>query len=184
MPSTCNYMSVVVCLAAFSACAPSPPASAAPSSPPPYSREEFGDGWASTGHGCDVRDLVLARDVRDVTNADRCGPLAGRLDDPYSGVIVIGPTRQLDIDHLVPLEYAHEHGAWRWSKAQRVAFANDLNNLQTTTAKQNRAKGSRGPGEWLPKDDPCTYATRFDSVADRYGLVDPSRDAVVAGACQ
>lgn len=174
---------------ALTACAPpTVPAAAstalASSAIPPYERSAFGDGWASTGRGCDTRDIILRRDVTAVTNADRCGPLAGTLRDPYSGVVVVGPTRQLDIDHRVPLEYAWEHGAWRWSDAQRIRFANDPDELVMTTANQNRSKGSRGLGEWTPKVDPCDYGRTFDAIADRYGLEGPARDSEVARACR
>lgn len=184
MRSTCNYLGVVVCLSAFTACAPPAPASAAATFPPPYSREAFGDGWASTSRGCDVRDQVLKRDITNVTNADRCGPLAGTLNDPYSAAIVVGPTRQLDVDHRLSAAEAWRLGAWRWTKAQRVRFYNDPANLVTTTAKANRSKGDKSLSQWTPAVDRCGFARAVDAVADRYALADPARDGVVAAVCR
>lgn len=177
---------VVVAATTFALAVPVLTASAAPSDGaiPKYSRAAFGDGWAQAGHGCDTRDTILRRDITAVTNANRCGPIAGTLRDPYSGIVVVGPTRQLDIDHRVPLELAWSEGAWRWTQAQRERFANDPAELVTTTAKANRSKGSRGLDHWLPAAGRCDYARRFDAVADRYGLVDPRRDGEVATACR
>jgi len=35
----------------------------------------------------------------------------------------------VEIDHVVPLEWAWERGAWRWSGQKRETFANDPVNL-------------------------------------------------------
>ncbi|WP_224392879.1 hypothetical protein [Pseudonocardia sp. ICBG1293] len=68
-----------------------------------YRREAFGPGWApALGPGCDIRDAVLARDLTDTTVKNSCDVTSGTLRDPYSGQTVTGPTRQIDIDHVIP----------------------------------------------------------------------------------
>lgn len=149
-----------------------------------YDRDAFGDGWAGTEPGCDTRDTVLARDLTATTSRG-CDVLTGTLADPYTGQRVTGPTRALDVDHVVALALAWRTGAAGWTPAAREAFANDPANLLATTAATNRAKGSAGPEQWLPPVDRCGYATRFRGVVERYGLsVTAARRDALAGACR
>ncbi|WP_226351919.1 hypothetical protein [Pseudonocardia sp. ICBG601] len=81
-----------------------------------YRREAFGPGWApAVGPGCDVRDAVLARALVDTTVTRGCAVTAGTLHDPYTGQTVTGPSRQIDIDHVIPLALAHRTGAHAWT---------------------------------------------------------------------
>lgn len=91
---------------------------------------------------------------------------------PYTGTVFFEPGK-LDIDHIVPLKWAWEHGADKWSPGQREAFANDPKNLLAVEASANREKGAKGPDEWLPpkKDYDAEYIDRFGSVCDNYKLV-------------
>lgn len=90
---------------------------------------------------------------------------------PYTGVIVDDPAR-LDIDHVVPLQWAWVHGAYKWDSEKRMLFANDPINLIPVLASANRAKGSKGPDEWLPPDPAFRqeYVARFAAVCRKYGL--------------
>ena len=51
-------------------------------------------------------------------------------------------------------------------------FANDLDNLLATSAKENRRKGDKGPSNYLPpyKSYHCQYAKTFTTVAYKYDL--------------
>jgi hypothetical protein len=84
----------------------------------------------------------------------------------------------LDIDHMIPLSEAWRSGAWKWSPAQREAFANDLTDsrvLIAVTASLNRQKGDQDPSTWLPPENKCTYVSNWIAVKVRYSLtVDPS----------
>lgn len=155
----------------------------------PYNRAAgFGDGWEAR-NGCpggDTRDEVLARDLIDETTArGGCDVLSGTLEsDPYTGEHSTGPTKRLDIDHVVPLAEAWRAGAWAWSFDQRVAFANDLENLQATALRENRVKGDSGPDEWLPAHRPCTYAGLHLRILVTRGLTaTPERKAAIEKAC-
>ncbi|WP_226363209.1 HNH endonuclease family protein [Pseudonocardia sp. ICBG1142] len=151
-----------------------------------YRREAFGPGWApAVGPGCDVRDTVLARDLTATTVARGCDVTAGTLHDPYSGQTVTGPTREIDIDHVIPLALAHRSGAHAWTDAQRERFANDPDNLRATTPAVNRAKSDHGPEHWMPQVDACAYAHDFARVATRYQLtVTAARAAALQRACR
>jgi len=90
---------------------------------------------------------------------------------PYTGEIVYTPS-DLDIDHIVPLKYAWEHGAEKWNNIEREIFANDPENLLVTRDYVNQAKGAAGPDEWLPPNSSYikTYIDKFIKVCDVYKL--------------
>ena len=83
---------------------------------------------------------------------------------------VITDAKQLDIDHVVPLKWAWEHGADKWPKKRRIEFANDPINLIAVEASLNRAKGAKGPDEWLPPKNQCQYTLRFKRIIKKYDL--------------
>ena len=78
----------------------------------------------------------------------------------------------LDLDHIVPLKFAHGHGGDKWSRERKQAFANDLDNLILVQASLNRQKGAKGLDEWLPPNHlyRCEFINRFNAVIDKYGL--------------
>lgn len=96
---------------------------------------------------------------------------------------VITDARKLDIDHVVPLKWAWEHGAASWPKAKRVKFANDPINLIAVEASLNRAKGAQGPDEWLPPNNTCQYVLRFLRITSKYQLQVPPKIARLKSAC-
>ncbi|MDN5915117.1 MAG: HNH endonuclease family protein [Pseudonocardia sp.] len=154
-----------------------------------YDRDEdFGDGWApALGPDCDVRDVVLLRDLTQVTTRKGCDVVAGTLRDPYTGAVVTGRTRAIDVDHVVPLSLAWRTGAAHWTQDERERFANDPANLLAVVAAGpdgNRAKGDDGPERWLPPVEPCGYAVKFAALTVRYELtVTEARRTAIESAC-
>lgn len=146
----------------------------------PYERSAFGQAWADTDrNGCDTRNDVLRRDLADVTldPATRgCVVLTGRLDDPYTGRIVLfarGPdSRDVQIDHVVALGDAWRSGAAGWSTAERTGFANDPANLLAVEGDANEDKGAADAAAWLPPEPGyrCAYAVRQVRVKAAYRL--------------
>lgn len=152
-----------------------------------YLRSAFGDAWtddndAPGGHnGCDTRDDILNRDLVDVTQVftRRC-PIAvatGTLHDPYTNAVIafqrgakVGEAVQ--IDHIVPLSYAWDMGAYAWPPAERVRFANDPANLLAVQGQANQDKGDSPPGQWMPPNTAfaCQYAIQFIAVLRGYAL--------------
>ncbi|WP_226360974.1 HNH endonuclease family protein [Pseudonocardia sp. ICBG1142] len=186
LPESAGAPAVETALAAPTAVAELPPLRIAEDGPADgYRRSEFGDGWAAAvGPGCDVRAAVLARDMVATTVEDGCDVTAGTLADPYSGETITGPSREVDVDHIVPLSLAWRTGAAHWSDERREAFANDLANLRAVSARDNRSKGDKGPEEWLPDTGGCAYARDFAAVSARWELtVSPARVHAVEGAC-
>jgi hypothetical protein len=102
---------------------------------------------------------------------NECNVLAGEWYDPYSGD-TFTISKDLDLDHIVPLKFAHGHGADNWSRERKAMFANDLDNLILAKASLNRQKGAKGLTEWLAPNFPyrCEYITRFNAVMVKYEL--------------
>lgn len=96
---------------------------------------------------------------------------------------VISDAKLLDIDHVVPLKWAWEHGAQDWSKAKRVKFANDPINLIAVEASLNRAKGAQGPDQWLPPKNQCQYIVRFLRIVKQYKLQEPANVSRLKAGC-
>ena len=69
-----------------------------------YSRSQFGSGWATTS-GCDTRNIILYRDLREYILDDTCRVMSGILDDPYTGTVIPFTRGESDIqiDHVVAL---------------------------------------------------------------------------------
>ncbi len=145
---------------------------------PPYDRSAFGPAWADVDrNGCDTRNDILARDLINVVKDGSCRVLEGDLVDPYTGAtqhFVRGRTTssQVQIDHVYSLSEAWEDGAHAWTYEQRLAFANDPDNLVATNGSVNRLKSDLPPGEWLPPLDSarCPYVQTYALVGLDYGL--------------
>ena len=141
---------------------------------PPYSRDAFG-GWADSDGDCQNtrHELLIIRSLRPAElRTDGCLVLMGSWIDPYSAELQ-HQASEVDIDHLVPLKFAWDHGAWDWTADKMAQFANDPTNLVITQKSLNRSKGSDGPLDWLPPNGAfvCTYVDEFLAVLGRYSLV-------------
>lgn len=138
----------------------------------PYNRKDY-KHWISIQGACDTRETALVRDGSDVvTDPSTCKVTSGSWVDPYSGE-TFTDAKKMDIDHLIPLQYAHQHGGASWDAAKKQAYANDLDTvLLTVSARENRSKGAAGPGEYMPplKSYRCEYSQRWVAVSEKYGL--------------
>ena len=138
-----------------------------------YDRSVFGD-WHDQDNDCQntrhERLLELSLSAAELSG-DGCLVVAGRWNDPYTGGVVT-VAQELDLDHVVPLRWAWEHGAATWDKAKREQFANDPANLLPVSIRANISKGALGPLDWMPpnEDFACEYVLRFSRVIDGYGL--------------
>ncbi|WP_138443150.1 HNH endonuclease family protein [Sinomonas susongensis] len=163
-----------------------------------YTRERFGEAWDDVDrNGCDTRNDVLARDLRDVVFARgsaRCVVSSGTLDDPYTAKRISFARGErsavVQIDHVVPLSDAWQKGAQRWSAERRRAFANDPANLLAVDGPANQEKGDGDLATWLPPQRAyrCEYAVRVVEVKAEYGLwmtdAEHRRAADLLGQCK
>lgn len=141
-----------------------------------YRRTQFGDGWAFVGD-CDMRNIILARDLKNVIAGANCKVLSGDLNDPYTGkqIHFVKGTETSDdvqIDHVVALSNAWQTGAQQISKLQREALANDPLNLLAVDGQANQEKGDGDAATWLPPNKPfrCQYVVRQVEVKTKYQL--------------
>ena len=155
-----------------------------------YDRARFGQAWLDADrNGCDTRNDVLRRDLREVVlkpGTGGCVVLSGVLEDPYTGTridFVRGDGVSVDVDHVVALGNAWASGAGRLDVRTRAALANDPLNLLAVDAAANRSKGDANAASWLPpvKAFRCAYVARQVAVKAKYALaVTPSERAQVA----
>ncbi|MFF3767990.1 HNH endonuclease family protein [Streptomyces sp. NPDC001922] len=155
-----------------------------------YDRDAFGYAWMDSAdgvplarNGCDTRNDLLklhGRNVEFRTGSD-CVVVSMDLHDPYTGKDIAwkkAKATEVQIDHVVPLSYAWQMGAARWSEGKRQRLANDVLNLVPVSGSANSAKRDSGPASWLPpsKAVRCSYAVRFAQVAAKYELPVTSAD--------
>jgi len=141
-----------------------------------YSRSQFGNGWADLDSDCqDSRqEALISQSTNEVIFKDssKCKVLQGRWISPYTGNVIYDAS-EIDIDHVVPLKWAWDHGASDWTRSMREAFANDPVNLWVVEASLNRQKGAKGLDQWLPPAGKCQYASRFLRLSRIYNLAIP-----------
>lgn len=152
---------------------------------PTYERAQFGQRWSDDvtveyGHnGCDTRNDILKRDLREVTYKPEtrdCVVQSGILDDVYTGETIYfqlgnDTSALVPIDHIVALAQAWYFGAYAWDEDKRRNFANDPLNLQATTESANKAKSAHTVEQWLPITEyQCTFAQRVVTVKSSYTL--------------
>jgi len=158
-----------------------------------YSREQFGDGWASE-NGCDTRNIILHRDLSEVEVNAECQVESGVLNDPYTGQIIQfqrggGTSADVQIDHVVALSDAWQKGAQQLSYEKRVELANDPLELLAADGPSNQQKGAGDAATWLPAHKPfrCQYVARQIAVTKKYSLwvTQAEKEAIarVLGTC-
>ena len=153
-----------------------------------YSRSQFGNGW-SIEAGCDTRNRILARDLRDISLDQNCHVLSGTLDDPYTGKTIQfmrGPDSSdaVQIDHVVALSNAWQTGAQGLNLTERASLANDPRNLLAVDGDANQQKSDGDAATWLPskKAFRCQYVARQIAVKKAYSLwvTSAEKEAMVA----
>lgn len=160
--------------------------------------EQFGEAWKDVnGNGCDTRNDILKRDLRDVTTAGRnnCRVTSGVFDDPYTGKTIHfkygkDTSSEVQIDHVVALHDAWMTGAQKLTQQEREALANDPDNLLAVDGPENQRKGdglclnkSGCTGMYLPPNEKyhCEYAAKFTEVKSKYnlGLIEGQKETLV-----
>lgn len=149
---------------------------------PGYRRDDWPHWLDVDGNCLNTREEVLvARSARpSVLSRDRCSIVEGLWIDPYDGRRYTSP-RDVDIDHVVALQEAHDSGGWAWNRERRAAFANDLSDPRTlvvTGSSINREKGAKGPEDWLPPDPArrCRYIVDWIAIKLRWELAMDERE--------
>ncbi|HEX2134871.1 MAG TPA: DUF1524 domain-containing protein [Microvirga sp.] len=152
-----------------------------------YLREDWPHWLDIDGDCLNTREEVLVAESLEPVRLSRdgCRVVRGRWLDRYTGE-TITVAAELDVDHVVALEEAHQSGGHAWSRERRAAFANDLSDARTllaVSAAANRAKGSQGPEEWLPPAAGyrCRHVADWVAIKARWGLTMDERERVSVG---
>ncbi|MCF2902489.1 HNH endonuclease family protein [Pseudoalteromonas sp. OFAV1] len=150
-----------------------------------YNRDDW-EHWIDNGNDCtNLRhELLISTSKKPVTytNYKKCYVRNGQWYDPYSDSLFTN-SRDLDLDHVVPLSYAHGHGGSKFSKQLKKKFANDPENLLLVESSLNRTKSDKGPTDWMPPNHAfrCEYLKKFDYIMNKYDLTySPSEKRTVS----
>ena len=130
--------------------------------------EDFDGDCQNTRH-----ELLIVSSIVPVTftNAQACTVSSGIWLGPYTGQ-VFTMASDVDIDHIIPLKYANDHGGARWSPLLKKVFANDPDNILVTEDNANQSKGAKGPSEYMPprQEYQCEYIRRWRFLLSKYEL--------------
>lgn len=142
-----------------------------------YVRQKFSEGWGVAANGCDLRNVILKRDLQSVKYrvSDSCIVEQGQLIDPYTATTIIfkrgiSTSSKVQIDHVVAVSDAWQKGAQAWSFEKRNRFYNDPLNLLAVSGSANAQKGDSDAASWLPSNKAfrCEYVARQVSVKRKY----------------
>ena len=141
-----------------------------------YKRDNFSDGWAITD-GCDTRNKILQRDLKNVVTDQKCKVVSGVLNDLYTGKTINyrrgkNTSGAVQIDHIVAVSDAWQKGAQQLTPQERRAFYNDSDNLLAVDGPANQQKGDADAASWLPPNKlfRCDYVSRQIKIKAKYRL--------------
>lgn len=136
-----------------------------------YDRKDWNHWIDADGNCINTRHEILIVQADGAINRspDGCYVSTGTWIDPYSGK-TFHRTSEIDIDHVIPLKWAHDHGGASWSSEAKELFANDFDNLLAVSQSLNKEKGAQGPDQWLPPNHAyrCEYLQHWVRVLEKY----------------
>lgn len=157
----------------------------------PYDRTKYQPNW-SAGGGCDIRARILSStSLTSVqVGSNGCTVKYGSWNDPYTGQVLTGNPYQgdgtandLDIDHIIPLNYVNSHGGYYWSDAQKRAYGSSITAMNNgvylaVSASENRRKSDSGPSQYYPPNQAyrCDYSRKWRDTARAYAISLSSAD--------
>jgi hypothetical protein len=138
-----------------------------------YNRKDYGV-WQVYDGCINVREQILIQTSKTPVKftPDGCSIVSGWWELPFENAVETNP-KNLDVDHTVPLSWADSHGAFKWDKKRKIAFANNIDDygqLLPMSAKANRTKGDKGPDKWMPNFNKCNYIVLFKKIVDKNKL--------------
>ncbi|WP_226649540.1 HNH endonuclease family protein [Microbulbifer variabilis] len=143
--------------------------------PEAYDRQQWLPSWSDADGDClsTRQELLVQFSLAPVTftNVKGCTVQSGLWLDPYTGNFYTLAS-DLDVEHIVPLSWAHEHGGANWTVKLKRQFAEDPENLWLVDDGRNQSKGDKGPDEWMPPYEPvqAIYLQQFMAILEKYGL--------------
>lgn len=115
--------------------------------------------------------LAVSSQIEARLSSDGCYVSKGKWLDPFSGKQFTRAS-DLDVDHIIPLAWAHARGAHAWTATKREQFANDPENLLVVDDGLNQSKGKKGPDQWMPPNQSyrCEYLDHWKAILSKYSL--------------
>ncbi|MHA7238998.1 HNH endonuclease family protein [Arthrobacter sp. TMS1-12-1] len=147
-----------------------------------YDRYRYFGDWKDFDGDCqNTRAEVLVTETKAAptyTTTRRCTVASGRWITSWDNKIHTSAST-VQIDHTVPVAEVWGSGGRAWTQARRVAFFNDIGyagtlNAQTTLL--NQQKQAKGPEDWLPPLNRCSYVAQWVTVKARWGMTVDSRE--------
>jgi len=136
-------------------------------------RKDFGNGWIDEDSDCQNArtEILMQQGAAYHITENKCAISDGIWFLPYSATVETKASK-IDIDHVVPLNYAWYNGAQSWTRSRRIQFANDPENLLVSSRMENRSKGDSPPEEWMPANTAywCTYTAKWDNIIQKYSI--------------
>ena len=133
-----------------------------------YARDKFGLNWAPSTQN-NHQDVLLSQSTGNLAFNEKGRLVKGRWASMYTGKILTSAAN-VGVDHIVPLQWAWEHGANKWTSEQRENFANDPRNIVVVEAALLLQKGEQGIDTWLPPKNQEKYKQRFNQLRSIYDL--------------
>lgn len=150
-----------------------------------YERSKYQPNW-SVGSGCDIRSRILSSTstIAVEFGSNGCTVKYGSWNDPYTGQVLTGNPYQgdgtandLDIDHIIPLNYVNSHGGYYWDDTQKRSYGSSLPAMNNgvylaVSASENRKKGDKGPASYYPPNPAyrCEYSIKWRDIARTYAI--------------
>ncbi|MCB0370968.1 MAG: HNH endonuclease [Bdellovibrionales bacterium] len=142
-----------------------------PTASEPYNRRKHFGTWivdGRNGNCLNTRAEVLVRDSSDrvtMLPSNHCIVATGRWADPYGGRVFTS-SKDIQIDHMVPLKHAYIAGGWKWNSKLRCLYANYTGykgHLVSSAGPENQSKGDGTPYSYLPPNKAyvCTYLAEW-----------------------
>ncbi len=158
----------------------------APEHPEGYKRDDYLPNWGrGVGGGCfNVRDQALADEsfipvVTVPASRGRCRVVTGLWYGPYTGE-TFTRSSDVDVDHVVALNEAHQSGGWDWDDAKKKRYANFLEDpfhlIVVDDHENQTVKNDRDPSDYLPREEfRCAYIAAWIAIKFHWSLtVDPA----------
>lgn len=136
-----------------------------------YNRSDW-KHWSDSDSDCMNTRHEILKDQADgpvKLSGNGCSVRSGLWYGPFSGK-AFTLASDLDIDHIIPLKWANDHGGSGWPETLKEQFANDPVNLLAVDDSLNQAKGAKGPSEWMPPNQNfrCEYLQLWQKVLTKY----------------
>ena len=110
-----------------------------------YERGDWKHWIDADEDGIDTRAEVLIEESHEEVTFDKEGKRVktGKWRDPYTGNTFLN-AKDVDVDHMVPLQNAHVSGGWLWNWERRRDYANDQKYPEHLIAVWDRANQKKG----------------------------------------